>query len=308
MFNETHKTSINGKDLVFIKSTNIQAYPCGRRRSQQIDTVDRNKDGKVQEDEKYFIPFDPEARLNTEANNRKYSSLNGYTQTYLERWDEVEKVLILSLGGYLFTISLSDNCITVKDFSKELLTKLNLSDYNSITKIYANILLEETPLFSGFNDYNTWVLRDQANNTIGETCLDLLNTSATNDGTSAKIQDFNNYYFSGLSFSVVPLSGKEETRSDKHVDESGKRSQHIISLCILNKIRNTWYVNESARLPKIEHGDTIDSVKISHLEVNSLKQDGIAVPSLAIQEVSGADGKIYYQLQFSSVELPSSLK
>ena len=307
MFNETHKTSINGKDLVFIKSANIQAYPCGRRRSQQIDTVDRNKDGEVQEDEKYFIPFDPEARLNTEANNRKYSSLNGYTQTYLERWDENEKVLILSLGGYLFTINLSNSCTTANDFGNELLTTFDLSGYSSITKIYANILLEETPLFSGFKGYDTWVLRDQANNIIGETCLDLLNTSAANESTSARIQDFNNYYFSGLSFSVVPLSGKEETRSDKTVNESNKRSQQIISLCILNKIGSTWYINESARLPKIEHGDTADSVKIAHLEVDSLKQDGIAVPSLTLKEVQ-AGSTVQYQLQFSSVELPASLK
>ena len=60
MFIETHKTE-NDIDLTFIKSTCIQAYPCGRRRipDQTAETAG------------FRIPFDPEARLNTEANNRK---------------------------------------------------------------------------------------------------------------------------------------------------------------------------------------------------------------------------------------------
>lgn len=302
MFNEIHKLSITGKDLTFIRSANVQAYPCGRRRSQLIDTVDIDGDGEVKEAEKYHIPFDPEARLNTEANNRRHSGLNGYTQTYLEQWNESRKFLTLSLDGYLFTISLDDDCITPDDFSKKLLTKLNANaESSNVTSIYANILLEETPLFSGFKDYNTWVLRDQSNKAIGETCLDLLNTVTINNGSSAEMQKFTNYYFSGLSFSLSPLTEIEGTRSEKNVNVSGNRPQRIVSIRILDKVPATvargiiWRIHEPARLPHVEHGDVEDSVRINILETNALTQNGIPVPSLKVHEVG--DGT--FQLQFS---------
>ena len=104
LFNETH---LYGESmLTFIKSTNIQAFPCGRRSS--AINYDKNSNSKIDDDEKYYFPFDPEARLNTEANNRKHSSLNGYTQTYIKQWDTSQKALTMSLAGYLFSIYLVD--------------------------------------------------------------------------------------------------------------------------------------------------------------------------------------------------------
>ena len=109
MFIETYTDEIAGVDqiLTFIKSSNIQAYPCGRRRA--VEDRDLNDNDIVEADEHIRIPFDPEARLNTEANNRKHSSLNGYTQTYLKEWDEKKKLLTVALAGYLFNITLTDN-------------------------------------------------------------------------------------------------------------------------------------------------------------------------------------------------------
>ena len=70
MFIETRSDTLANEKIkqTFVKSLNVQAFPCGRRRS----------------DSNQVIPFDPEARLNTEANNRKHSGINGYTQTFLK--------------------------------------------------------------------------------------------------------------------------------------------------------------------------------------------------------------------------------
>ena len=105
----------NDNILAFIKSKNIQVFPCGRRRSTDIAGTGTR------------LPFDPEARLNTEANNRKHSSLNGFTQTYLKEWDTTGKRLSLSIAGYLFDILLTNDDTDyseAEDFATELLGKL----------------------------------------------------------------------------------------------------------------------------------------------------------------------------------------
>ena len=75
--------SSDNANLIFIKSRYIKAFPCSRRRSNLTIDTDGNENSVL---DKYYIPFDPEARLNTEANNRKHSALNGYKQDYLREW------------------------------------------------------------------------------------------------------------------------------------------------------------------------------------------------------------------------------
>ena len=210
MFNETY--SDNNITLTFIKSTNIQAYPCGRRRSNLVD-----KDGSdTTTNDQYYFPFDPEARLNTEANNRKHSSLNGYTQTYLQDWDSSNKVLSLAVAGYLFNITLDDYIVdpdtdqpvyNLDAFGNAIITALLTNadaTESQATSIYVNILLEDVKLFTGFQEYYTSILRNQSNNNKApETSLDLLNEKSRNNLEKAK--NFDNYYFSGLSFSTTPV-------------------------------------------------------------------------------------------------------
>ncbi len=207
LFNETHpyKYLVNENTpleslLTFVRSVNIQAFPCGRRTS-AAESAQQN----------YYFPFDPEARLNTEANNRKHSSLNGYTQTYLKDWDSDRKLLTLSLAGYLFTIALDGTYTKIEngkdvdstfdysniaEFCSAVTTQLNekansiLSSARSATinteekvaaaeellrsiessdYIYANILLEDVHLFSGApKEYFTSILRDQYDTTNSE--------------------------------------------------------------------------------------------------------------------------------------------
>ena len=89
-----HKDTAN--NLVFIESSYIKVFPCGCRKSELVET------GAT----KQYIPIDPEARLNTEANNRKHSGLNGYKQEYLNYWN-TNGELSLVLAGYLFNIKLA---------------------------------------------------------------------------------------------------------------------------------------------------------------------------------------------------------
>lgn len=278
MFIETHIDTVKDQSLVrtFISSTQVQAFPCGRRRSALIE------EGEATKSENYRIPFDPEARLNTEANNRKHSSLNGFTQTYLNSW--VDNRLSLVLAGYLFNISCFDdysgeNNSGENDFgddfgdgvitSLENANNLSESDKTKITTakcIYANIVIkEDVKLFSSFpQTYFTGVLHKQQTEDTSGTVLDILCSGAT-DPTQ-----ITNYYFSGLSFSVMPLTGKDEIQSELEVkDEAGNLQETWVSLRILERdsTEDSWKICESAKLPKIAHGSTEDSVAIERLEV-----------------------------------------
>ena len=245
----------SGTALAFIKSYYIQAYPCGRRGANPEKASDIR------------IPYDPEARLNTEANNRKHSSLNGFTQTYLNEWDTTNKYeLSLALAGYLFHISLPTNYRSVDAFGKAITTDA------TATKIYANILLEDVHLFSGYDECYTQVLRNQtalADNP--RLSLDL--PVDENNPTESAVEG---YYFSGLSFSTEPLTGIEETWSTLP-DDRAAVNQLWVSLCLMEKTGDTWKIYEPARLPKIEHGTTTDSIVLG----DTLVQDTLTVEALA---------------------------
>jgi len=276
MFIETHDENITNGDvsvpLAFIKSTNVQAYPCGRRRSELA------AGGSTR------IPFDPEARLNTEANNRKHSGVNGYKQTYLKSWDD--GLLAISLAGYLFNITLPDGYSAVGEFGAQLTTALTTQLSSKVgtdaSKLYANILIEDAHLFSGFQEYFTGVLRNQSGNPDNEPedALDLLSSTVAADATDKDKKD--KYYFSGLSFSTTPLTvlagDEEDTRTIyekvRYFDRDNKQEtrdvkQTFVSLCILEKSEdsNTWKIHEPARLPLIEHDTLEDSIVVGETRV-----------------------------------------
>ena len=270
MFNETHVFTINSEpvNLAFIKSKNVQAFPCGRRRSTSYAKDDSR------------IPFDPEARLNTEANNRKHSSVNGFTQTYIERWDDTA---VLSLAGYLFTIALNDNSQEVVKSYKDFNTFCSqITDrVGETTSIFANILIDNTQLFAGtyINEglaYYTDVLDSWANESIKDTsALDLY----ISDNSIKYEDELDNYYFSGLAFSAKPIAtlyklyneateGEEFNTRDEY---TLKNKQKVVSLRIFDKVGDSWKIHEPARLPSIEHGRTENSVVMNDLLVNKLE-------------------------------------
>lgn len=291
MFIETHALSNKegSPNLTFVKSLNVQAFPCGRRRS--IDLKDS-------EGNDYYIPFDPEARLNTEVNNRKAVSLNGFSNTYIGKHDS--NALTLFLAGYSFNIKIDDNYSTLNAVFNGIAEALA---QNPVDTIYANIRISQTPLYEGFDTYyETSVLSAQpAIDVVPGTCLDLVKTFAGSTPADFKAE---NFYFSGLSFSAIPVAEYELSNSADS-DITAKRvetgvahivtelysdqllTQQVVSLCIAKKVGNVWYINQEALLPKVTHGDKEDSVSITNLQVTSLdtktlKQDGNNVPIIKV--------------------------
>lgn len=289
MFNEKHFLN-NNEDfaLAFIKSKNIKVYPCGRRRSEFVNITEGSTTGQ---NEGYYIPFDPEARLNTEANNRKSVGINSFTQTYVNKFPtetetETEKKLTLvslSIAGYLFDINL-DEAMTATDVGAAVEKALDLKE--PLTDIYANIRIQSVPLFSDSGlKYYTQVLRNQTASQDPSTTLDLLCTSQE---TPDK-EDINNYYFSGLSFTAKPITDyiSYETENVYYVDSIEETSwcskaiyekadkvnvnpatdtlyQYVVSLHILTKKDDDdkWQVYQPALLPEIAHGETEGSIKV----------------------------------------------
>jgi hypothetical protein len=287
MFNEVHKS--NGLSLVFVRSSNIQAFPCGRRRGQEMDS----KLG-----EKYCIPFDPEARLNTEYNNLRHSSLNGFTQSYINKWEQDQ--LSLVINNYLFNISFDADLMkkgesTIEgNFGKAI---ADAAENTAATKIYANIRVTQVPLYSGFETYSTPILRDQTNNPKPGPILDLLNQEAVNKPELLTKSPKDYFYFSGLSFSVEPLTAKEES------DDETK----IFSLQILEKVGETWQIYQPSLLPRIAHGNTSDSIKVGTIYADNVLMQvpveggnvrSVTIPSVELVQQGTSD---VFRLAISSV-------
>ena len=295
MFIETHLLNdldTSDKTLHFIKSKNIQVFPCGRRRS-------------MPQGNSYSIPFDPESRLNTEANNVKHSSLNGFTQTYLSAFDTENRYLSVTLAGYLFNIQFDNNMAEGSDLLQSFCG--SVEGANSTGKIYANIVLAKTPLFTNESltlNYDTFILRDQTASIQPRTCLDLLKTPGKDDEGKDIILDTNdtdNYYFSGLSFSSTPVTGVvNATRSGQDYVKNDLQQRNI-SLCILERKNNVWQPHYPAMLPVVEHGEDENTVKLQDVLVNRVRQgqEKASIPSAKLEQQTGGS----YQLQFFNVDV-----
>lgn len=289
-------TNTNSNPLIFVKSPYINVFPCGRRRSTPVDADNNNNTVS----DRYYIPFDPEARLNTEANNRKHTGLNGFRKSYIIDFSDKEtsKTFNFVIEGYHISIKLGDGYLTPNDFGSKLANKTNATN-----EIFANITLRDVPFFAGSDSVQkayTEILRDQTiNNEFDEpeTCLDRLILS--NDLTKYDKANPENYYFSGLSFSSF-------ARDEVHtfIDNDITVLQRTISLKILTKNVDTgeWGLYNPSRLPNIEHGDEESSVKIpgdltvtGTLNVNNILKNGSKVALLDV--VKQQDGT--YQLQFT---------
>ena len=279
------KDTINNNGLVFVKSRCIKVFPCSRRKSELVD-ADGN-DNTVSD--KYYIPFDPESRLNTEANNRKHSALNGYTQTYLNYWS-TDGELSVVLAGYLFNIATGETGTdAVNNFGKAILKAL---DTNTPTAIYVNIKLANMTFFSSgtakIPEATTEVLRNQSTTKEPLACLDLFSGSNKTDPDQ--------YYFYGLSLS-------SENLSKKCPDEG------FVSLQLLDYNNDgNWIIHEASRLPKIAHGDEKDSIVVGNLHVTgdatvdgtlwakTILQGTDGKPAASLEVVKTTEGQ--YQLQF----------
>lgn len=342
MFNKVTPAFGQENDLlVFLKSNKVLAFPCGRRRAQLT--------------ENYSIPYDPESRLNTEANNRKHSSINGYTQNFIT-WDAGADSFSLVIGGYLFNIKLIDRTYTTTTIGNSIVkslaeyklkaagTALTDSSINTavadlyaataskkISSIYANILIQEVPLYSGFTEYKTSVLRDQCMANSGwskiSTVIDLP-CSSTSSGPEQ-------FYFAGLSFSTKPLTSlvtktsgastlDHSTFSETNIEVEGELHQKVLSIKIFDRVDTndgiiTWQICPQALLPKIEHGDTADSIALEDIYVKNVYKKTTSgstdtidkVPSLALkfvrkENMGKENEEDIYQMVFSEVNIKTN--
>jgi hypothetical protein len=296
MFKETHIDNTGTFYLTFLNSLKVKAYPCGRRRAELGD------DG--------YLPFDPEARLNTELNARKHSGLNGFTQTYFGGLSADGKSFDLSLGGYLFTVDITDKngVLSLENIAENIIAALTAAGEaaTTATKIYANVLLEEIPLYydEKLAKYTTWVLRDMSSTADPSTSLDVATADA--------------YYFSGLAFSTKPVAAIADdlaygvSYKDRIAD--AKLSQQAISLCILEKNSDRWQIYQPALLPKIVHDTGENSIKtFGNLTVNgNIKGNDMEVSKLSADEILQDDHKLVtlditkgdngYRLSFSGAQ------
>lgn len=284
-----------GVTITFPASIDVQAFPCARRRSIEL-TI-----GQTQQ----MWPFDPEARLNTERNNRRNTGINGYRDSYINKISinkpansapasgQEQKLgeCDFTLAGYNFKLSLFEDSLptafnrTGVESGIDLLGQLILHGLaldepstNSANKLYANIVLEEQMLYTGDLTNATtkklsassWLLgRQVVKNNSSETALDLLRSIATGEKEAELITDAANFYFSALSFSkekITPSAAIEDRNGVSIAPvERNGKNLIVVSMNILQKSNNQWIINQRALLPDIRHGSTVDSVEVGSL-------------------------------------------
>ena len=193
--------------------------------------------------------YDPEARLNTERTNRIGTAINGFTDSFIITEDFVDNnTFVFVLAGYR---------IEIKNF--------NISDIASTLsapadKIYAHLSLH-TNIELDVAGYFTEILYRQSTASKQTNYLDV-----TYENSEKTVKDD---FFVGISFTKEPVEDYVGSDTLPHYD-----------LLLFNKIEDTWQLEQTSLLPKIEHGTTKDSVKIQgDLTVPVLKTDTITSDS-----------------------------
>lgn len=309
MFNKKHQIGYGSKPeqseqyLSFLGSKYVKVFPCGRRRAYK-------KDGTP-------IPFDPEAKLNTELNNRKVSGLNSINESFYVGQEWSTKLLRLVIGGYSFDIELADGYKEIADFCTKA------TDYigNNNKAIYANIKISKIQIYESNDSYDssdaldsyTWVLKNQSDDTnISHLDIEIKDDSST-------IDDF---YFSGLSFSTYPIVACTATEakiqevvdadyahSDIYDSDSDDVTQQDFSIKLFI-YDNGWKLNPAILLPELSHGDTDKSVRFTELQADKMVQfigkDKVDVPAMAINYKESKDDDNIYQLKFYNIDVKHS--
>lgn len=178
--------------LGFLNSMEINVFPCSRRNSSIIES---QKEGQSH----YYFPYDPEARLTTEANKIKETSSNGFTQTYIKSVNFFDDKSLAGtdrivhypdqknptrtktgkndvnfstlpgfnfvIGGYNFNIPLNNpkHPCNLNAFADTIISALaGLAEQGEPDKLYANIRLVNVPLYS-LGDSGTVVVDGDGN-------------------------------------------------------------------------------------------------------------------------------------------------
>ncbi len=238
---------------VFLSSKNINIFPCSRRGGQyKYETIEGNHTAEV------TGYYDPEARLNTERTNRISSAINGFTDSFIEEeYDSNSKSLVFILAGYR---------VEVKNFDPSDIVSVLMSDD---TKIYAHLSLHRNISLLD-DDYVTEILYRQSDAEYDKNYLDVSYPNVTSE------DDF----FVGVSFIV------DDDIADNNITDVFTPPH----LPLFEYENNSWKLVQTSILPKIEHGETEDSIKISG---NLGIKDNINVGNLTNEEKITTDNGGY---------------
>lgn len=215
---------------VFFPSTNINIFPCSRRGQY---TEELNEKRKITP--KYY---DPEARLNTERTNRLHTAINGFKDDFIVSY--TANKLIFVLKGYY---------IEIKDFRpSDIAEALGIG----VSQIYAHLSLH-SGISLNVEDYYTEILYRQSTEKADLLYLDVAYT-APDEEEKPVTKDF----FVGVSFTA------NESAKETVTDGVGEAIPYFLPLFSLFSYSDTkvWQLVQTSLLPKIEHGEEEDLVKI----------------------------------------------
>jgi len=207
--------------------------------------------------------YDPEARLNTERTNRLHTAVNGFTDRFIISFDKTSQILKFVLAGYSIDAKSFDPAIIASNLGVETGT------------IYAYLGLHGGVSLSTA-DYFTEILYRQA---PADEVRKLNYLDVPYDNTD---------FFVGVSFTA-----------DEEVHDTG------VTPCILPLFSyngSSWELVQASLLPKIEHGDTENSIKfgtVTELTANEIwlgdSESASPVPALELAHLASSDS---YQLRF----------
>jgi hypothetical protein len=238
---------ING-GRVFLQSRDINVFPCSRRGQAGEDPLAEGSP---------ISYYDPEARLNTERTNRLHTAINGFKDSFIitdQKEFESGSPLVFVLAGYY---------LEAKNFNpNNIATALKDEGEGEATVLYAYLRLTASVEIS--SGYSTEILARQSDSEHDERYLDV---SYRDEVGADKTGDF----FMGVSFV-------------KSLDDSHDSTEFTLPL--FKKNGTSWELVQTSLLPKIDHGETedsISSIKISgDFTVEHLKDGGSKQTSFSV--------------------------
>jgi len=222
---------------VFISSENINVFPCSRRGQKTITG--------------YASNWDPEARLNTERTNRLHTAINGFTDDFIVSYEEQKDEAGTGTGKYRLIFVLAGYYIEIKDFNLDNIIGIEALNLNTGT-IYAHLSLHDNiPL--DVSGYYTELLYKQSSK-VDHNLIDVEYSDSTNNASG--------YFFMGVSFTSAPVEDEVQVGTGANLQTHTLAS---FDLPLFSKTDGdgNWQLVQTSLLPKIEHGETTDSIVVT---------------------------------------------
>jgi hypothetical protein len=196
--------------------------------STDIDVFPCSRRGQSSIEDGLAGHYDPEARLNTERTNRLHTAINGFKDSFIVNDNFTPgDTLVFVLAGYR---------VEVKNFNPRAIAET----LKATTTLYAHLRLR-TDVSLDIEGYFTAILGRQSTSAKNKNYLDVKYEDTVNK--------LSNDFFTGISFT----KDKIESTPDAAI------VPYNLPLFSYNK--NEWQPVQASLLPKIEHGDTDNSIK-----------------------------------------------